>query len=58
MESTPTLAREPGGRRRRLLGQADRPLNVPNCNLTNLLVYLEGPDSGVDMYVDDAVVTQ
>ena len=33
-------------------------LNVPNCNLTNLLVYLEGPGTGVDMYLDDAVVTQ
>ena len=33
-------------------------LNVPNCNLTNLLVYLEGPDTGVDMYVDDVVVTE
>ena len=33
-------------------------LNVPNCNLTNALVYLEGPGAGVDMYVDDAVVTQ
>ncbi len=32
-------------------------LNVPNCNLTNLLVYLEGPGTGVDLYVDDAVVT-
>ncbi len=33
-------------------------LNVPNCNLTNALVYLEGPGTGVDMYLDDAVVTQ
>jgi len=33
-------------------------LTVPNCNLTNALVYLEGPGTGVDMYVDDAVVTQ
>jgi len=33
-------------------------LNVPNCNLTNLLVYLEGPGTGIDLYVDDAVVTQ
>jgi endo-1,4-beta-xylanase len=33
-------------------------LNVPNCNLTNLLVFLEGPGTGVDMYVDDAVVAQ
>jgi GH35 family endo-1,4-beta-xylanase len=33
-------------------------LNVPNCNLTNMLVYLEGPGTGIDMYVDDAVVTQ
>jgi len=33
-------------------------LNVPNCSLTNALVYLEGPGTGVDMYVDDAVVTQ
>lgn len=32
-------------------------LTVPNCNLTNLLVYLEGPGTGVDLYVDDAVVT-
>ena len=32
-------------------------LNVPNCNLTNALVYLEGPGTGVDMYLDDAVVT-
>jgi len=32
-------------------------LNVPNCNLTNALVYLEGPGAGVDMYVDDAVVS-
>ncbi|HYQ28376.1 MAG TPA: carbohydrate binding domain-containing protein, partial [Polyangiaceae bacterium] len=32
-------------------------LNVPNCNLTNALVYLEGPGSGVDMYVDDAAVS-
>jgi len=33
-------------------------LTVPNCNLTNMLVYLEGPGTGVDLYVDDAVVTQ
>jgi endo-1,4-beta-xylanase len=33
-------------------------LNVPNCNLTNLLVYLEGPGTGIDLYVDDAVVTE
>ncbi len=33
-------------------------LNVPNCNLTNLLVYLEGPGTGVDLYVDDALVSQ
>jgi endo-1,4-beta-xylanase len=32
-------------------------LNLPNCNLTNALVYLEGPGTGVDMYVDDAVVS-
>jgi len=32
-------------------------LNVPNCNLTNALVYLEGPGAGVDMYLDDAIVT-
>jgi len=32
-------------------------LNVPNCNLTNALVYLEGPGTGIDMYVDDAVVS-
>jgi len=32
-------------------------LNVPNCNLTNLLVYAEGPGTGVDMYIDDAVVS-
>jgi endo-1,4-beta-xylanase len=33
-------------------------LTVPNCNLTNALVYLEGPGAGIDLYVDDAVVTQ
>jgi hypothetical protein len=33
-------------------------LTVPNCNLTNMLVYLEGPGAGVDLYLDDAVVTQ
>jgi len=33
-------------------------LNIPNCSLTNALVYLEGPGTGIDMYVDDAVVTQ
>jgi endo-1,4-beta-xylanase len=33
-------------------------LTVPNCNLTNMLVYLEGPGAGVDLYVDDAVVTE
>lgn len=33
-------------------------LNVPNCSLTNALVYLEGPGTGIDMYVDDAVVSQ
>jgi GH35 family endo-1,4-beta-xylanase len=32
-------------------------LNVPNCSLTNALVYLEGPGTGVDMYLDDAVVS-
>ena len=32
-------------------------LNVPNCNLTNALVYIEGPGAGIDMYVDDAVVS-
>jgi len=32
-------------------------LNVPNCNLTNALVYLEGPGTGIDMYLDDAVVS-
>ncbi|HET7541220.1 MAG TPA: endo-1,4-beta-xylanase [Polyangiaceae bacterium] len=32
-------------------------LNVPNCNLTNALVYIEGPGTGIDMYLDDAVVS-
>jgi GH35 family endo-1,4-beta-xylanase len=33
-------------------------LNVPNCNLTNLLVFAEGPGTGVDVYIDDAVVSE
>lgn len=32
-------------------------LNVPNCTLTDLLLYAEGPGAGVDMYLDDVVVS-
>ena len=31
-------------------------LNVPDCNLTQLLVWAEGPGAGVDLYVDDVSV--
>lgn len=32
-------------------------LDVPDCNLTQLLIYVEGPAGGVDLYVDDLIVT-
>jgi hypothetical protein len=32
-------------------------VNVPNCNLTNAVVFAEGPGAGVDMYLDDAVLS-
>jgi endo-1,4-beta-xylanase len=32
-------------------------LAVPNCELTNVLIYVEGPPAGVDLYVDDVVVS-
>ena len=32
-------------------------LAVPNCELTNVLIYAEGPPAGVDLYVDDVVVS-
>jgi hypothetical protein len=28
-------------------------LNVPNCALADVMVWAEGPDAGVDLYVDD-----
>jgi hypothetical protein len=31
-------------------------LDVPDCNLTDLLIYAEGPPGGVDLYVDDVSV--
>ncbi|HET9957086.1 MAG TPA: endo-1,4-beta-xylanase [Polyangiaceae bacterium] len=32
-------------------------LSVPSCSLTDVLVYAEGPAAGVDVYLDDAVVS-
>jgi len=33
-------------------------INVPSCaNITNALVFAEGPGAGVDMYIDDVVVS-
>lgn len=32
-------------------------LEVPNCNLTDVLIFAEGPGAGVDVYIDDAVVS-
>ncbi len=32
-------------------------LTVPDCELTNVLIYVEGPPAGVDLYVDDVVVS-
>lgn len=34
------------------------PLSVPDCDLTELLVYAEGPPEGVDLYVDDVFVRE
>lgn len=28
-------------------------LVVPDCNLTDLLIYAEGPDGGIDIYIDE-----
>lgn len=32
-------------------------LDVPDCDLTDLLIYLEGPGGGVDLYLDDVQLT-
>jgi endo-1,4-beta-xylanase len=32
-------------------------LNVPQCELTDLLIYAEGPTDGIDLFVDDVIVT-
>lgn len=33
-------------------------LNVPNCNLTGITLYVEGPAAEVDVYLDDVSVAQ
>jgi len=33
------------------------PLAVPDCDLTSVLIYVEGPPAGVDLYVDDVLVS-
>jgi GH35 family endo-1,4-beta-xylanase len=33
-------------------------MTVPTCTLTDALVYAEGPDAGVDLYVDDVTLSQ
>jgi hypothetical protein len=33
-------------------------LAVPNCTLTELTLYVEGPQAGVDIYIDDVSVQQ
>ncbi|MEL7372171.1 MAG: carbohydrate binding domain-containing protein, partial [Myxococcota bacterium] len=30
---------------------------VPDCNLTDALLYVEGPAGGIDLYVDDVLLT-
>ncbi|HET9957012.1 MAG TPA: endo-1,4-beta-xylanase, partial [Polyangiaceae bacterium] len=32
-------------------------LDVPNCALTDAIIYAEGPEAGVDLYLDDVVVS-
>lgn len=32
-------------------------LNVPDCDLTDLLIYVEGPAGGIDVYLDDVQLT-
>jgi GH35 family endo-1,4-beta-xylanase len=34
------------------------PLAVPNCTLSDLTLYVEGPQPGVDIYIDDVLVQQ
>jgi GH35 family endo-1,4-beta-xylanase len=31
---------------------------VPSCTLTDALIYAEGPDAGIDLYVDDVTLSQ
>lgn len=38
---------------RRAWVELDGVLNVPNCTLTRANFYLEGPDAGIDLYLDD-----
>src|SRR5690606_36574360 len=33
-------------------------LQVPNCDLQTMVVYAEGPDAGIDIYVDDFAVRE
>lgn len=33
-------------------------LNVPQCDLTDLLIYAEGPAGGIDIYLDDVSVRE
>jgi endo-1,4-beta-xylanase len=33
-------------------------LAVPSCSLSEFILYVEGPQSGVDIYIDDVVVQQ
>ncbi len=32
-------------------------LDVPDCNLTQLLIYAEGPEGGIDLFLDDLIIT-
>ena len=34
------------------------PLALPDCELSEVLIYVEGPPAGVDLYVDDVIVSQ
>jgi endo-1,4-beta-xylanase len=33
------------------------PLVIPSCDLGEVLIYVEGPSAGVDLYVDDVVIS-
>jgi hypothetical protein len=39
-----------------LWAELSGPLALPDCDLSEVQIYVEGPPAGVDLYVDDVIV--